>query len=100
MQKQELTLIQFQKIAQDYTQFIFQLSQQAGFDPCSGARVRQVFDEVVVYSVVPERIIFAADAGYLQLNHPRQIIWSKGAAHDTFAFRMKEQVIKILAIRP
>lgn len=100
MQNYELTLIQFQKIAQNYKQFAFQLSQQAGFDPCSGTRARQVFDEVVVYSVVPERVIFAADTGYLQLNHPRQIVWSKGAAHDTFAFLMNEQVIEILAIRP
>lgn len=100
MQNHELTLIQFQKIAQTYTQFVFRLSQQAGFDPCSGARVQQVFDEVVVYPVVPERVIFAADAGYLQLNHPSQILWSKGAAHDTFAFHMKEQVIEIQAIRP
>lgn len=99
MRKTKLTLIQFREIAKNYTRFVFRLSQQSGFNPCSGARVRQEFDEVVIYTVVPERIIFASDTSYLQLRRPQSILWTQGENGDLFSFCMKEQTIEISAHR-
>lgn len=97
MRSKEITIFEFAAMAGHYSQFVFQLSQQENFNPCCEARIKQVFDEAIVYTSYPERIIFASDTNYLQLRRPLCIDWCQAEKVECFLFRFAECTIKLTA---
>lgn len=97
MHSKTITIFEFAAMVGRYSQFVFQLSQQENFDPCFEARVKQVFDEAIVYTAYPERIIFASDTNYLQLRRPLRIDWSHTGEEECFSFQFAECAIKLTA---